>query len=77
MEDDQFHFSHDQEAILAAMLQQHQISDGGGSCPAAAAAKSSLLQQQLLFQPRGVAVGVSGGSNQSVCTKRSKCLIRE
>ncbi|KAI8565705.1 hypothetical protein RHMOL_Rhmol03G0281900 [Rhododendron molle] len=55
--DDQFHFDHDQSAILAAKLRQHQINGGGGSSPAA---KSFLLQQQLLFQSRG---GISGGES--------------
>ncbi|KAE9464379.1 hypothetical protein C3L33_03773, partial [Rhododendron williamsianum] len=55
--DDQFHFDHDQSAILAAKLRQHQINGGGGSSPAA---KSLLLQQQLLFQSRG---GISGGES--------------
>ncbi|KAG5559550.1 hypothetical protein RHGRI_009175 [Rhododendron griersonianum] len=55
--DDQFHFDHDQSAILAAKLRQHQINGDGGSSPAA---KSLLLQQQLLFQSRG---GISGGES--------------
>lgn len=67
--DDQFHFDHDQSAILTAKLRQHQISGGGvgGSSPAA---KSLLLQQQLLFQSRGGDCGLmplsAGGSDDVV-----------
>ncbi|XAR50754.1 hypothetical protein NMG60_11005170 [Bertholletia excelsa] len=55
----QFHFDHDQSAVLAAKLRQHQIG-GSGANPAAVAARSLLLQQQLLMQSRGMG-GAGGG----------------